>query len=305
MFCPKCGTPSKGKRFCTRCGLEQRLPRYQGTPITVTVPVGVTELPVAPKQAATCKVAPAVITTPQRNAAAAQTVPFYKIDGATAVAPMALPTDARGTVTHKIADKPAKPRRKVSLLLVAAVLLLMLGGAGFQQYQHQSAVAQVVASPMVERARAPQPTPTLLLNQRWTIVADQTQQVRAAENALTEPDQQAAIIEPGGQLALELRAGSFFGDGPGADVKLHSTTPAPVSYTVFVRDDATAVWQRIDINRTGFPQGFKNHDMGHHGIQQARQLLIRNEAKTDLMLDAICALYPDQVFSTPSHPHVH
>ena len=305
MFCPKCGTPSKGKRFCTRCGLEQRLPRYQGAPRNACTQAVAFEAPVITNQAVTHKVAPAVITTPQRTAAAAQTMPFeqIRVEAAPALAP------ARGKAldkhTRKISVKTPTPPRKVSLLLAVAVVLLLAGGFGFQQYQHQSAGAQVVASPVTRPPNTPTPTPPPVLNQRWTIVADQTQQVSSAENVLAEPDQTVAVIAPGGQLALEFHAGSFFGNGPGPDVQLHSTTPAPVSYTIFVRNDATAAWQRIDINRSGFVQGTKGHDMGHHGVQQASQMLIRNDAKTDLPIDAISVLYPGQVVSAPSHHHAH
>lgn len=302
MFCPKCGTPSKGKRFCTRCGLEQILPRYQGRPRNVVAQAVVSAAPVAVNQAVTRKVAPAIITTPQRNGAAVQTVPFEQNRVQVAPAPPLAKGKAQDKSTHKIL---AKPRRKVSVLLAAAVLLLLAGGFGFQQYQQQPAAAQVVAASIAEPTITPTPTPTPVLERHWSIVVAETRQVSAAENVLTEPDQAAAFIAPGGQLALEFHAGSFFGNGPGADVQLHSTTLAPVSYTVFVRNDATVAWQRIDINRSGFAQGAKGHDMGHHGVQQASQMLIRNDGKTDLPIDAISVLYPDQVVSAPSNHHTH
>lgn len=264
------------------------------------------ELRAVASKAATIKVAPAVTTTPQRKAAAARTaLAAGRATVWTDAVPVLVASNPVAKVTRKTTAKPVKGQRKVSSLLAVAALLLMVGGFGFQQYKHQPAAAQVMASPVIEPTVTPTPTPTPVMNQRWAIVADQTQQVSAAKNVLAEPDQTAAVIASGGQLALELRAGSFFGNGPGADVRLHSTMPAPVSYTVFVRNDATAAWQRIDVNRSGFAQGIKGHDMGHHGVQQARQLLIRNEAKTDLALDAICVLYPDQVISAPSQHQTH
>jgi eukaryotic-like serine/threonine-protein kinase len=260
------------------------------------------ELRAVASKAATIKVAPAAVTTPQRKA---RTVPAGKATVWTAAVPAPLASNTVAKVTRKTTAKPAKGPRKVSSLLVVAVLLLMVGGFGFQRYKHQPAAAQVVTSPVIEPTATPTPTPAPVLDQRWATVADQTQQVSSAENALAEPDQTVAVIAPGGQLALELRAGSFFGDGPGADMRLHSAMQTPVNYTVFVRNDASAAWRRIDINRSGFAQGIKGHDMGHHGVQQARQLLIRNEAKTDLSLDAISVLYPDQVVGAPSHHHTH
>lgn len=260
------------------------------------------ELRAAASKAATIKVAPAAVTTPQRKA---QTVPAGKATVWNNAVPTPLARNTVVKITPKNLASSVKSQRKVSSLLVVAVLLLIVGGFGFQKYKHQPAAARVVTSLVIEPAVKPTPTPTPVTNQRWAIVADQTQQVSAAENVLAEPDQTAAVIAPGGQLALELRAGSFFGDGPGADLRFHSAAQTPVNYTIFVRDDASAAWQRIDINRSGFAQGIKGHDMGHHGVQQARQLLIRNNASTDLSLDAVCALYLDQVVSAPGHHHTH
>ncbi|MBI1764284.1 MAG: zinc ribbon domain-containing protein [Acidobacteria bacterium] len=304
MFCPKCGTPSKGKRFCTRCGLAQMLPRYQGTPRNAAAQTVVRTVSVAAHQTVTQKVAPVVLTTPQRNAAAAQTVRI-KQSSVTVVPALAR---SRGKAldrsTHTIPAKTASQRR-VSVLLAAAVMLLLAGGFGFQQYRQQPVAAQAVASLVAKPTVTPMASPTPVLAQRWTLIADQTSEVSAAENALAEPDQTAAVIASGGQLALELRAGSFFGNGPGADVQVHSAALAPVSYTVFVRNAAAAAWQRIDSNRHGFVQGIKGHDMGHHGLLQARQLLIRNDADTALPVDAVSVVYPDKVVETPDHHHTH
>ncbi len=264
------------------------------------------ELRAVASKAATIKVAPATATTPQRNAVAAQTVPVGKAtvwaESVPALAPA--PAPALGHNARKVTAKPVKGQRKVSSLLAAALLLLLAGGFGFQQYKHQPAAAasaQVVASPVTEPTVVPTPTP--VLQQRWALLADQTSQVNAAENVLAEPDQTPAVIAPGGQLALELRADGFFGNGPGADVQLHSAAQTPVSYTVFVRNDAATEWQRIDINRRGFVQGVKGHDMGHHGLRQARQLLIRNESSTDLPLDAVSVVYQDKGAAEPGHHH--
>jgi hypothetical protein len=136
------------------------------------------------------------------------------------------------------------------------------------------------------------------------------------------------VISPGGQLALEYREGKFFGNGSGADLRVYGPEQGQVSYLIFVRNDSDVKWERIGVNRRGFPLGEAKHDMGPHGvrqerqaiirnngngdqrndpaaewdridnsdkeyygIRQARQVLIRNNGKTDLRIDAISALY--------------
>ena len=127
----------------------------------------------------------------------------------------------------------------------------------------------------------------------WGLIADQTRDVADAANVLGTVNQKVAVIKPGGQLALEYREGQFFGDGNGADLRVYGPDQRPVSYLIFVRDDPSAQWQRIDTNRRGFPQYAAGHDLGHHGVKQARQVLIRNTGSTDLSIDAITVVYKD------------
>jgi hypothetical protein len=114
-----------------------------------------------------------------------------------------------------------------------------------------------------------------------------------------------AVISPGGQLALEYREGKFFGDGHGADLRVYGPKQGRVSYLIFVRNDPAVEWERIDINRRGFPRGEAGHDMGHHGIRQARQVMIRNNGNADLRIDAVSVAYKDEVHAEVAMRHRH
>jgi serine/threonine protein kinase len=139
----------------------------------------------------------------------------------------------------------------------------------------------------------------------WAVISDQTNGVVDAAKALGTSNQQFAVIKQGGQLALDYREGQFFGNGEGADLRVYGPETARVSYLIFVRDSPAEAWRRIDINRKGFPQGAVGHDMGHHGLIRARQVMIRNNGNTDLNIDAISAIYKDKApVPTGAHqPH--
>jgi len=122
-------------------------------------------------------------------------------------------------------------------------------------------------------------------NKPWGLIPDQTSGVADAANALGAADQQMAVISPGGQLALEYREGKFFGDGYGVDLRVYGPKQGRVSYIIFVRNDPAVKWERIGINRGGFPRGEAGHEMGHHGVRQARQVMVRNNGNADLRDD--------------------
>lgn len=149
------------------------------------------------------------------------------------------------------------------------------------------------------RSSTPPPSSNL-----WEVIPDQTSGTTDAANALGAADGQVAVIKPGDQLALAYREGQFFGDGDSADLRVFGPKQERVSYIIFVRDDSAAPWERIDINRKGFPQGVAGHDMGHHGVQRARQILIKNNGNADLSIDAIVAVYKE-VAAPESRPHHH
>jgi hypothetical protein len=142
-------------------------------------------------------------------------------------------------------------------------------------------------------------------NKLWELIPDQTGGVADAANALGVADQRMAVINPGGQLALEYRGGKFFGDGHGADLHVYGLEQGRVSYLIFVRNDPAEEWTRIDINRKGFPQGEVGHDMGHHGVRQARQVMIRNDGNADLRIDAVSVEYKDEVQGKGVTDHRH
>jgi len=212
---------------------------------------------------------------------------------------------------------------KLAPLIFGLLLLLAIGGGlGYWWYTNKKNTEQAAgATPVAEGNQQPstlasdQSTPgrdtqpvaetkTPLGDKLWDLISDQTSGVSEAGNALGAPDQQVAVVAPGGQLALAYHEGQFFGDGAGADLRVFSPEQGRVSYTVFVKDDPASAWRRIDINRKGFPQGEASHDMGHHGMRQARQVMIRNDANTDLRLDAVSVVYKD-VASGKEAPHKH
>ena len=186
------------------------------------------------------------------------------------------------------------------LLVLGALLLLAGGGAGLWWYAQKGANEKVAAASdsaaPASGSAAPASSGVIPAgNKLWELIPDQTGGVADAANALGVADQRMAVINPGGQLALEYRGGKFFGDGHGADLHVYGLEQGRVSYLIFVRNDPAEEWTRIDINRKGFPQGEAGHDMGHHGVRQARQVMIRNDGNADLRIDAVSVKYKDEV----------
>jgi hypothetical protein len=179
------------------------------------------------------------------------------------------------------------------LPVLGALLLLAGGGAGLWRYAQKGANEKVAAA---SDSAAPASSGVIpAANKLWELIPDQTGGVADAANALEVADQRMAVINPGGQLALEYRGGKFFGDGDGADLHVYGPEQGRVSYLIFVRNDPAEEWTRIDINGKGFPRGEAGHDMGHHGVRQARQLMIRNDGNADLRIDAVSVKYKDEV----------
>ena len=137
----------------------------------------------------------------------------------------------------------------------------------------------------------------------WRVIEAFTGAVQRPAAAEGEPDGQVAIIPPGESLALEWTAGEFY-NGEGPDVRVVGREGTRVRYTIFARSNPTDQWLRFDINTRGFRGGEATHDFGHHGIQAARELLIRNEGKENLEVDAVVPLYTTpQAHAEDSHAH--
>jgi hypothetical protein len=225
------------------------------------------------------------------------------------------------TRLRPVVAKRAKTPSRIGPMLIGTLLLLAVTASGFwlRKNQGQIVQAQTVTSTQSKQsdssditevqikgqdlttgAMVTEPTQAPAHNYEWAVIGDQTRGVSNVEGALLV-DEKTAAIAPGGQLALDFRAGQFFGNGPQADLQIFGTAQERVSYTLFVRNDPTAAWQRVDINRKTFATGVAGHDMGHHGVRQAKQVLIHNDAQSELHIDAVSALHPDVISAVVSH----
>jgi serine/threonine protein kinase len=188
---------------------------------------------------------------------------------------------------------------KLVLAIFGALLLLFGGGLWWYLYNggnEKVATMNDSAGSSQQSSMSSEAASSLpASNKPWELIADQTTGVADAVNASGSADRRMAVINPGGQIALEYHEGRFFGDGRGADLHVYGPKQGRVSYLIFVRNDPAEEWKRIDINRKGFPRGEAGHDMGHHGIRQARQAMIRNIGKADLRIDAVSIVYKDEV----------
>ena len=129
----------------------------------------------------------------------------------------------------------------------------------------------------------------------WTVIPDATTGTADGANATTDADGRVAVIQPGGTLALEKTEGPFY-NGHGPDVRIDGPAGHRVPYILFTRNGSQEPWTQFDINQRGFNAGSTAHDFGHHGIQQARQIMIRNNGVSALYIDAITPLHlePDR-----------
>ena len=214
------------------------------------------------------------------------------------------------------ADAKAGSARRLASFIVGALILLTIVGASSLWWFRKNAGSEKIAgtsdaaaksqelsagvSPTVTTVApaeaSPTPSPSVretvpAADNLWSLIADETRDVTDAANALGAVNQRLAVIDPGGQLALEYREGQFFGDGNGTDLWVYAPDQKPVSYLIFVRDEPSAQWQRIDVNRKGFPRHAAGHDLGHHGVRRGRQVMIRNTGNSDLKIDAVTAAY--------------
>lgn len=233
-----------------------------------------------------------------------------------------LPNSGAYTVSHEAlvpgsSTVASERSRKLGLWLIG-VALLLISAAGIWWYTRSGGVsaptnttsgiggaqpAPTVTStgrvtPTNTPEQASKPGPQVTSSSLWELITGQTSGATDAANALGSPDQKVAVIAPGNQIALAYSEGQFFGNGPGADLRLYGPDES-VSYNIFVRNDSASTWRQVGTNRRGFPDGVFNHDIGHHGVQQARQVMIKNNGQADLKLDAVTAQYKNKVVRAP------
>jgi serine/threonine-protein kinase len=180
------------------------------------------------------------------------------------------------------------------LFLAFGALLLLVGGGLWWYLQHvgnDSAGDGQRVSTAGSKPSTPAAESLPESNKSWGLIPNQTSGVVDAANALGMADRRVAVINPGGQLALEYREGRFFGDGQGADLRVYGPGQRQVAYLIFVRNGSAEDWLRIGVNYKGFTRGEARHDMGHHGVRQARQVMIRNNGNADLRIDAVSVFY--------------
>lgn len=244
-----------------------------------------------------------VVSTPRQPMTFNAPAPELASTAGVSTSPWDTARTSPGVITATTASTVAGGGSKLVPLLIGLILLsLVAGGLGFWWITRKDKAAPPIATATPAPVPSLSPTPTLPpASNLWEALSDLTSGTATAENALGEPDKELAVIQPGGQLALTILTGQFFSNGPGADLRVFGTGQGNISYAIFVRDDPAAAWQRVDVNRRGFPQGAADHDIGHHGVSQACQVMIRNDGKTELEIDAVTAMYKDQVVSAPEH----
>jgi hypothetical protein len=200
-------------------------------------------------------------------------------------------------------DAPRRPRVAMAVGMVGLIIGSAVGGYVWFRPASQTPTnlastdhtEQVVdAAPSAGAASRPQG------DRLWTIVADATRDTTDAEAILGKPNGHSAAIGPGGALAIAHDGDRPFYNGEGADVRLDGPSAKPTPYTIFARAGSQEPWLRFDVNRKGFPNGFAQHDFGHHQLEQARQLLIRNDGRMTLYVDAVTPLHTE-----PEAPEAH
>jgi serine/threonine protein kinase len=204
-------------------------------------------------------------------------------------------------------DKPLSARyNRVLVPALFGALLFVAGIAVTLWLQDRSRRGQPIdmATPSSLSSPPVSPAPPPGVSKFWEVILDQTSKAANIESALGKPDGQMAIIEPGGQLALDYRAGQFFGDGDGVDLRIHGHKGDPGEYSIFLRDNSNKEWRLMDVNHRGFPRGVDGHDIHEHAYRLARQIMIRNIGPSELRIDAIEAVYKDTVSSMET-PHRH
>ena len=288
-FCTQCGgAVSEHHRFCAGCGAA--LEHLTGPPSVAPEAAGRREA------SAQSQPARAVSPLPQTLSTAKPQLMHVR-SGSTLLSDR----DPLGVV-----EPTSRRLPPVIVVAVAVVAFLLSGIAGYSWLQDQTAaVPEAVAetegviNPAADRrdAAAHRELDASAISSPavaggLTLVADGTRSTSNAADALGDPDQRSSVIAPGGTLAIGYSDETWFYNGSGADVNVHGPAGERASYTIFAREGSQGPWVRFDVNRRGFPDGVAGHDFGHHGIARARQIMIKNEGRADLAVDALVPRYP-------------
>ena len=286
-FCTRCGGAVDAKdRFCRECGGEVRA-RASAPP---SRPIATSPAP----------------EIPLRTDAALEPVPLHGDADATAgpLTPIASPHALRFA-----APVDRSPDRRLVVIIGCFAIVAMSGVVVYRWFNRAVPERQPVAAEATEQAldapastiaiqrpgsaatvRPAAPPDAPHSGETSNVILDFTKDTTDAANVLGAPDGRVAVIAPGGSVALAWSDGPFYNDH-GADIRVHGPVGHRVPYVIFARTEPEEPWVRFDITRTGFADGTASHDFGHHGIARAQQIMIRNEGRGPLYIDAVTPLH--------------
>jgi hypothetical protein len=216
---------------------------------------------------------------------AAPASPHYELPQGNSPVPV---RDLLGSATTQ--DRPGGRRVAIGMGTVALIIGSAVGGYIWFRPAGEAPASVASTEHTEQQVDAPGVPPTSN-EQLWTIVVDDTRETTDADAMLGKPDGRSAAISAGGTVALAYAGGMAFYNGEGADVRLDGPADKATRYTIFARGRSQERWLRFDVNRRGFPGGFVLHDFGHHEIEQATQILIRNDGSINLYVDAVTPLH--------------
>lgn len=262
-FCPMCrAAVAATHRFCADCGAE----------LPARACVALSPQPESPA------------VEPMEREEAAPASPHHEWPQGNSPVPV---RDLLGSAATQ--DRPGGQRVAIGVGMVALIVGSAVGG--YLWFRPAPEAPASVAPTEHTEQQVDAPIPPTNNDQLWTLVADDTRETTDADAILGKPDGRSATISAGGAVALAYAGGMAFYNGEGADVRLDGPAGQVTRYTIFERGGPQERWLRFDVNRRGFPSGFVLHDFGHHQIEQATQILIRNDGSMNLHIDAVTPLH--------------